>query len=166
MSAPTIEPNGARALLDELTRRGAALHADGDRLAIDAPRGSIGDLLPTLARFKPQLLELLAAPGTATAPGTMASDGSDRRALELLATYRRGGALLELETIEHAGAVWLSLACDLTNVPRLRREHAFEQIKRNARQLQRALELEASPDGKPLGDVATARPKALPKVSA
>ena len=65
MNAHTTAARGAlasaTALLSELTRRGVELRANGDRLAYDAPRGAIGDLLPDLARFKTQLLELLAA---------------------------------------------------------------------------------------------------------
>jgi hypothetical protein len=49
----------APALLGELRRRGAALERRGDKLHLEAPRGTIGDLLPDVARFKPQLLELL-----------------------------------------------------------------------------------------------------------
>ena len=64
MSAPIETP---AALLAELSARGVLLHADGDRLRYDAPRGAIGDLLPDLARFKPALLEILATPDDATA---------------------------------------------------------------------------------------------------
>ena len=61
MSNATTRNGGALALLDELTRRGVVIGANGDRLALDAPKGAIGDLLPDLARFKPELLELLTA---------------------------------------------------------------------------------------------------------
>lgn len=188
-------------LLAAIEQRGATARAEiggdgftacGAAVLVVAPRAVIGDLLPALARFKPQLLELLAqardAPtangftGTATAPKALpqARDATrptvngetvatapdtpangetddDARALELLARYRRGGAAVALEVIEHGGGDWLALACDLTGVASEQREHAFEQIERNARQLQRALELEAAPE---------ARPKALPEVRA
>ena len=69
IARPTHAPD-VSALLLELSRRGVELHRRGDRLAYDAPRGVIGDLLPDLARFKPQLLELLAqAPKAPTANG-------------------------------------------------------------------------------------------------
>ena len=92
-------------------------------------------------------LELLATLGErgATARAEIGGDGAgDARALELLARYRRGGAALELEEIEHAGAAWLALACDLTNVEPEQRGRAFAQIERNSPQLRRALDLEAA----------------------
>ncbi len=146
-------------LLARVKSRGATARAeigdDGAAVLVIAPRALIGDLLPDIQRFKPQLLELLAP----TANGFTGSDigaqrqsdadgsdtSSDARALELLAKYRRGGALLELEAIERAGAAWLALACDLERVAPEKRARAFEQIECNARQLQRALELEAAP---------------------
>lgn len=127
-------PLDARALLELLERRGARLEARGDRLAVDAPRSLIGAFAGDIQRFKPQLLELLAPIGSASG-SDMGDDrqrdddsdtGDDARALELLARYRRGGVLLCLEEIEHKGAAWLSLACDLTGVARapLRRSNA------------------------------------------
>lgn len=71
MSAPILDVSGfdAPALLDELRRRGAALERRGALLHLEAPRGSVADLLPDLARFKPALLELLSAPANSkTAP--------------------------------------------------------------------------------------------------
>ena len=59
MNAPEFSP---ALLLAELNRRGVQLTATGDRLRYDAPAGTIGDLLPDLARFKPALLELLITP--------------------------------------------------------------------------------------------------------
>lgn len=153
---PATEPQAARpldarALLELLESRGARLEARGDRLAVDAPRSLIGAFAGEIARFKPQLLELLAPTGSDTGAQRQSDDGSDtdktddadERARDLLANYRRGGAALSLEEIEHAGATWLALACDLTNVPRLKRDRAFEQVQRHAREIQRALELEA-----------------------
>ena len=137
-------------LLATLGERGATARAeiggDGAAVLVVAPREAIGDLLPELQRFKPQLLELLAPTGNApTGTATANADGAgDARALELLARYRRGGAALELEEIEHAGAAWLALACDLTDVAPEQRGRAFAQIERNAPQLRRALDLEAA----------------------
>ena len=67
----------------------------------------------------------------------------DARAAELLMKYRRGGAHLELETINHAGALWISLAVDLSRVRPEKRDHAFAQIERHAREIQSALNAEA-----------------------
>lgn len=116
----TARPVDARALLELLESRGARLEARGARLTVDAPRSLIGAFAGEIARFKPQLLELLATTGSDT--GAQKQSDDDARALELLARYRHGGALLELETIEHEGAAWLSLACDLiswVNSPQL-----------------------------------------------
>ncbi len=147
----------AAQLLATVTARGATARAeigdDGAAVLVVAPRSVIGDLLPDLARFKPALLELLASdaptPGSAAAPTSSAQpdddEQRDERARQLLAKYRRGGALLELETIERDGAAWLALACDLTDVPQEKRGRAFEQMERNAPKLRRALELETNP---------------------
>ena len=72
------------------------------------------------------------------------ADNDNERAVKLLAKYRRSGAMLSLEEIEHGGATWLALACDLENVAPDQRESAFEAMQRNARILQRALELEGA----------------------
>lgn len=58
----TTSPLAApRLLLEQLRRRGVTVAANGAKLAFDAPRGALDDLLPDLQRFKPQLLELLEA---------------------------------------------------------------------------------------------------------
>ena len=143
-------------LLARLDERGATARAeiggDGAAVLVVAPREAIGDLLPELQKFKSALLELLAPTGNATAHSETQpdDDGADRReldarAVELLAKYRRGGALLKLEEIERGGAAWLALACDLSGVAPEQRGRAFAQIERNARQLKRALDLEAAP---------------------
>lgn len=48
-------------LTSELDRRGVQLERDGqsDRLRYRAPKGTVTDLLPDIARFKPSLLERL-----------------------------------------------------------------------------------------------------------
>jgi len=45
-------------LRGELTRRGVKLEPNGDRLDWRGPKGAVADLLPDLAKFKLQLLEL------------------------------------------------------------------------------------------------------------
>lgn len=68
----------------------------------------------------------------------------DERTRALLSKYQSGGAVLSLEEVDHEGVAWIALACDLTDVPDHRREHAFAQMQKHARTLQRALELEAA----------------------
>lgn len=75
------------------------------------------------------------------------SDGGD--VLALLARYRRGGAVLELETVTHDGSQWRALACELSGVAPHRRDHAFAQMQRHARRLQSALEAEAQAGHEP-----------------
>lgn len=136
----------ASQLLATLANRGATtrseLNADGEPVLVITPRSAIGDLLPELQKFKPAILELLASdPATVAVEAATAPD-DDERARELLAKYRAGGAVLTLEEIEHDGATWSAIGCDLTNVSPAKRERAFEQMKVNRRVLQRALELE------------------------
>lgn len=118
----------------QLWREGALLRYHGVAADVDP-------LLPDLVRFKPALLELL-SPDVDAATGTETPDDAIVR--ELLARYRRGGAVLSLEEIEHASATWLALACDLSGVSEAKRERAFVAMQNNARQLQRALELEST----------------------
>lgn len=155
MNAPTTgapELRDASAMLAELNRRGVVLRANGDRLAIDAPRGSIGDLLPELQRFKPALLELLASSAatgdeTATAPNVASAiapdvmpDLSPEAGAALLAKYRRGGAVLSLA--RNGGA--LSICAEVpSRFSPAKCERAFDAIERDGLAIFRALELEA-----------------------
>ncbi len=58
----------AHDLLATLHGRGVVVTLDGDSLELDAPKGSLSDLLPDVQRFKPALLELLAPEAPATEP--------------------------------------------------------------------------------------------------
>jgi hypothetical protein len=60
----------ARELLATLHRRGVVVTLDGDGLELDAPKGSLSDLLPDVQKFKPALLELLTAPAAQPQPAT------------------------------------------------------------------------------------------------
>ena len=69
----------APALLLELSQRGVSVQVRGDKLRL-LPKGAAGDLLCDVARFKPQLIELLGAPNAfpASAPPTVAEESHQR----------------------------------------------------------------------------------------
>ena len=136
----TIETRGGMATLkrDEL---GAA------KVNV-APRSLALELLPEIRRLKPELLDLLqGAPANRLNPQRVQkTDEADERARALLAKYRRGGAVLSLETVERDGATWRALYLDLTGVSPEREARANAQIETHARTLARALELESIGD--------------------
>lgn len=160
MTAPDV--------LAAIEARGGSLSvardATGAAMLKITPRGIVPDLLPDVRRLKPDLLALLesardvAAPAhrwrdaQPPAPDVVASaiapdvcpDLSPDGAAALLAKYRRGGAVLTLETV-NGGALALALAIELpASWAPERRERAFAFCERDGLAIYRALEIEAA----------------------
>jgi hypothetical protein len=120
---------------DDSTGDASATGAAAPDVSASATTGSAaamatGDGAPDVSAIAPDVLPQLA-------PDECAA---------LLASYRRGGAVLTLEMVEHDGAQSLALGIELTaRVAPEKRARAFQRITNHGLELVRALELEGAP---------------------
>jgi hypothetical protein len=151
----------AQEILTTTKKLKVSLWSEGDKLKYKAPEGVLTDeMRANIRRLKPELLDLLesatahrwrdeapdVAELSAIAPNVLPQLTPDESAAALLARYRRGGAVLTLERVDHDGARKLALGVELTaRVASEKRARAFQRITNHGLELVRALELESAP---------------------